>query len=141
MRGAGALPRFRRRFAMARQVRGRGEQGNFCWALASTEWDAKAGNLRRRACKSVSRCPSSIGAIQSVEKGQAYVTIALCSPRPRTCRAIAKRRRKRGSAPRLRARRNRERSNLSLELFDLIGLRLSGLLVRSVQWDRRRFTR
>jgi hypothetical protein len=45
-RNCGALPRFRRRFAMARQVRGRGEQG-ISWGRF--RHDLRFVSLRRRA--------------------------------------------------------------------------------------------
>jgi len=98
-RNRGALPR----------LRGRGEQGKFrpsyrasCCTPLATDREATAETRGHCTWKIGSRSGFSIGAIQSVDHRMVHTMIRVRSPRPRTCRAIAKRRRKRGSAPRLR---------------------------------------
>jgi hypothetical protein len=118
-RNRGALPRFRRRWrcgvepgsweCYGGQGRGPGEQSGIVThalpfptlCIALTEDEERDTILQARGVR------VSVLASQSVDDRAQHgpgrsAQKFLCSPRPRPCRAIAKRRRKRGSAPPLR---------------------------------------
>jgi len=118
-RNRGALPRFRRRWrcgveprsweCYGGQVRGRGDQSAIVshafpfstLSIAPIEDAERDSILQAQGPRVSAFAPQSLYDRAQHGPGR-YVQKYPCSPRPRTCRAIAKRRRKRGSAPPLR---------------------------------------
>ena len=90
-------------------MRGRGEQRRIITRAIrrSTLCIAPIEDVQRDAISRARLAPSSPNSSQPVDDRAhydegLYLLKFLCSPRPRTCRAVAKRRRKRGNAPRIR---------------------------------------